>query len=90
MNSKFKKKAFFLVTFTLMLVLVTTVLLNWSVVEEKFLGKKSVPVANQESEIENTEEVTEEEELLVKYEDSFHFLHDRFLHLFNSTHLLSM
>ena len=41
MNSKFKKKAFFLVTFTLMLVLVTTVLLNWSVVEEKFLGKKS-------------------------------------------------
>ena len=72
MNSKFKKKAFFLVTFTLMLVLVTTVLLNWSVVEEKFLGKKSVPVAKQDSEIENAEEVTEEEELLVKYEDSFH------------------
>lgn len=72
MNSKFKKKAFFLVTFTLMLVFVTTVLLNWSVVEEKFLGKKSVPVAKQDSEIENAEEVTEEEELLVKYEDSFH------------------
>jgi len=57
MNSKSKRKAVFLVTLVMLLVLATTVLLNWSIVEEKILGKKSVPSTTQMTAMEEEPEV---------------------------------
>lgn len=62
MNSRFKRKAIFLVTLVMLLVLATTVLLNWSIVEEKILGKQSITSVAQTNTV--TDEETKETEIV--------------------------